>query len=314
MGDLDEFEHLDRQDGEDAGHQIEQKPAAQGQKRDPGEVERCRFRQGCLAQVDRCRQKLRRNLGRAPLPASAGIDFIGDHTAPGVVDLFLGGKTRLADEQHARVFAQHVRLGSMAHQPGLEGVELQIPPLRCSVAEDTAFQTQHQTATAQAHLRGEGLVGLRHGVQRGADIPIAILVTHRRITDRQAQFQTAVFGDADVLADQPGGIDDEINAIAGKVRRYGDRQRQRHFGLVAIIHDVGAERQFFRRRPGDLAHFDTVGHRPVELDRKAVIAWIAPIGVPALRDHLMDTDAEFLTGGSLADIRHDARIDDRLAG
>jgi hypothetical protein len=131
-------------------------------------------------------------------------------------------------------------------------------------------------ARAPVGLFGHALerVGEQPGMVRIAALPCGDHVDIQRQPD--------IAGNADLLAHQPGGIDDQRDRIA-RVERVGraDPYRQQVLALVAVVDQV-AHLQCLGPRPPDLACDHAAWQLPVQRGRYPGIAGIDPVGVPVL--------------------------------
>ena len=290
-----EAQHLDRQHREHARHQVEQQAAEQGaeqrgeeagggRRQRRGEVGRERRLQGGGDGGWRRR-------GR-PRAADRGDGAPGDGGAVAAVglgqrhhDRHLGGAgAAVVGQWHGRAPASAVprllrRRGGADHVGGLEKeFERAAARRRRQVVE---LHAQRGAVDLDAARRGQrhrlrgprGLEGA--GVQRG------------RAAHRQPQREFAFLGNAFLAADQPGGLQAEVDRRrAGErgrgreVRRHGQRHRQQHRALVAVV-GQRADRDLPGHRPGDVARRDAGRQGPGQLGGQAGIAGVLPVGVPA---------------------------------
>ena len=80
---------------------------------------------------------------------------------------------------------------------------------------------------------------------------------------------------------QPGGkkLDLQSATQGLETGSDGERNRQQHRAFVAEV-GQGANRNFFRRRPGDVTRSHPTGQRPLKLRGQAGVAGVFPVGVP----------------------------------
>ena len=295
---------LHRQHREDAGHQVEDQPAEEGERQrqrqaDGGAgrggrsviVDR-RRRQGSAAQSSgRDRARRGRNLpcpvAERQHPGDGGRRLAGADRDPG----------RQAEGQAVGAPLDGLGLG-VVQDRGVERKE--IGPRQVGAFERRARDGQPQRLAFDGVDGGEAR-GLRGGDQRSGD-PVA----PDRVgpggggDDRHLQRQTGVFRHAGQFADQEGGV--RLQRHRGSDRRRGgnlDRDRQQHLARIAVV-EQRPDRHAGRGRPDDLARLPAGGQRPFDRGRLAGIAGIAPVGMPALVDLLAQGDVDRPAGNRAA--------------
>jgi hypothetical protein len=119
----------------------------------------------------------------------------------------------------------------------------------------------------------------------------------RRGGDGEVEAEAAFFRDADLLADEPGRVGLYREGVAGgEGGRRGEGDRQQDLALVAEI-DQRAVGDALRRRPFDRAGGGAFGEVQRDLGRRAGVAGVAPVGVPAGGEAQAEAEAEGLAGG-----------------
>ncbi len=136
--------------------------------------------------------------------------------------------------------------------------------------ERIALDPRRALAAQRLGLRIEGgLEGRR--IQRGG------------AARRNLQRELAFFGDAFLLAHQPTGLELDLHVAAQQrrleVRRDGERNRQQHRALVAVV-GQRADGDLLGHRPGDVAGQHARRQGPLQLRGQAGIARVLPVGVP----------------------------------
>mmetsp|Transcript_5363 Transcript_5363/g.20351 ORF Transcript_5363/g.20351 Transcript_5363/m.20351 type:complete len:505 (-) Transcript_5363:2024-3538(-) len=128
----------------------------------------------------------------------------------------------------------------------------------------------------------------------------------QRGDDRQIQPQADLFGNADILADQPLDVGAGLEAAAGPgIGRHGQLDEQGRPALVAVVDDRadGLDgRRWPLQRPG-------LGAAPVEAGRLTRIAGVFPVGVPMRLDGLLQRHREALACGHRSLAGHEAGLD-----
>ncbi len=280
-------DRLHRQDREDAGHQVQDQPAQRGE-------------QQRLPQRQAARRRHRPRCGR---------DAVGAAHAPGIGDgddaLDAGGQgirpsARQAEPQRAVAHRHRLRRG-IVEEVDLQREEEGVPHRAGGDRRAGEFHGAMQPLETGA--RGEG-TGAGFGRFGGGDDRAGHRVRTRRGLDRDVEAERARLGDADLLADQPGGVGGQREGLA---RRQPGRRRDRDdedgLAFIAEIHQR-AERDPLRRGEAHRAGARAVRQRQRHLRRLAGVAGIDPVGMPARGQALAQRDPEGLAGRDGRLVRH----------
>ena len=131
----------------------------------------------------------------------------------------------------------------------------------------------------------------------------------RRGRHRQRQREVGALGNADLLADQPiGACAQHLRGARRQRRLGGDRHRQQHHAVVAVIH-VRTRRQQMRRGPLDRPGLDSGRQLPIERRRQSGIAGISPVGMPALLHREAQRHHDRLAGNDRRPLRDELGLD-----
>ncbi len=290
-----EAQGLHRQDREDAGHQVQDDAAQErraGRQRQAGDPLPARK----TAVTGRGHRTEPRGGGRQGPRLGVDLEGLAVDDQQAIQGLGRGagleGVARLQGQSQA-AGAAHRGLGlGLVDDAGGEGVEIDLPD--GGAVQRRAEHRQLHHAALEAHGALQGWPLGRRGQGRGDG---GVGGDRGRCGDRQAQLQGRVLGHADVLADQDrdGGLQRRGLAHRRGLGR-GDRDRQPHLAFVAVVHQ-GPDGQALGRRPHDVACRPAGRQRPGQLGRLAGVAGIAPIGVPAGPDLLVQGHVEGLPGG-----------------
>ena len=300
---------LHRQDREDARHQVEDQPAQEGEGRSQRQAERAARRAAGFGGRAKARSAGReRTLGRGDLIRLAAHGQHPGHGGRGL-RLLKGVAGRQRQGQAVGAALDGLRLG-VVDDRGVEGEEVGVRKVGALQRLASDRQGQHQPLLGEdARQTGRGRrIGQGLG-DRTAPLGIRLGQT---LGDRQRQGQLGVLGNADLLADQERGLGLEGDDFARLgVGRRGDRDRQHHLVLVAVVHQRPG-RLARRRRPDDVAGGPAARQGPGDPGGLAAVAGIAPVGVPALVDLLAQGDV----GGRARRDRLVARhqLGDQMAG
>ena len=293
MGGAAERGRLHRQDGEDAGHQIQDQTAQQGEQRRLGEVGQAGGRGACLRALAVADRAVARDAGQGrarpggDLPgaqiggqdaADRSVQTVGRQAAPG------------GDGQGQALRSAFARLGGgVVDHPALERIE--IGPLRRRARQRAAAGRQGQLSVDQGgagvDAGGTGGAG-DHVLNRLAEAGV-----QRRcaLAHRQIQREVEVFGHAHlVAADVEMGGDAQRQAASRRGVRWNlDRHGQEDRVRIAVVHQA-LQALALGQGPQDVAGRQTARQGPGQGRRPAGIALVAPIGVPAGLDLLADGD------------------------
>ncbi len=238
--------------------------------------------------------RARRRRDRVGCAHACGVGQLDDATD-------VRGQRRLTARQGQRqVIAAHVqglRRRVIDQAPRRRIEERVAHGARCNAV---ARELEHAARALEADARGERRRARLRGL--GGDEQRRFRGGLRAGGDREVEAERAFLGNADALAHQPGRIARDREAIAWLERR-GRRHRHREGGraLVAEI-DQRAERQPMGGAERQLTGARAVGQAQGQLGGLAGIARVGPIGVPALREFLVQRDAERLAGGDRVDV------------
>ena len=126
---------------------------------------------------------------------------------------------------------------------------------------------------------------------------------------RQGEGQVGALRHADLLADQvirPSLERDGLTDLGVLWR--GERHRQQHLALIAVVHQR-RQRQLLGRRPDDVAGGPARRQGPGQGRGLAGIAGIAPVGVPAWLDHLAQGHMDHAAGRHGRLVRYQGSLD-----
>ncbi len=291
---------LHRQHREDAGHQVEDQPAEEGEGQGADHTHARNERSPGRG----CRGLHRRGDGRRPRPRGPR----GRRTGLGVQHIGAG-----LQRQHARDWPERLKGGAGNEGQG-QAVRSAFHGLRLGVVDDGGIvrievgpggvgALQHRARDRQlehAALPGDGggeILGLGRGGQHLGDrLAEAGVEAGRAGGHRQVEGELARLGHTDVGADQQVGLGGQVDGLAGPGVG-GDLDGNRQIDLVGVdvVHQRSGDEPP-RRRPDDLARAPAGGQGPFDLGRLARIARIAPIGMPPRRDRLVQGDVDGRSG------------------
>ncbi|MNS96123.1 hypothetical protein D3C72_1304090 [compost metagenome] len=277
---------LHRQNREDAGHEVEDQAAEQGEQgglSKGGQIDRGlgrRFAAGQGAGAGRARQSRAGRCGDFP-GAEVGGEDAGDRSRQA-----LGGQAASGgDGQGQAVRAALAGLdGGVVDDAAFEGEE--IGPCRRGAGPDlgkrSAGRAQDQLAVRELSA-GLDPGGTRGRLDDGLDGRAMARVQRRgAVLNLEVQRQIEVFGHAHlVAADEDVGDDLEPQGLAGaSVGGDVDGNRQEDGVGIAVVHQA-LQALTLGQGPDDLAGLDPGGQGPVQGGGAAGIPLVAPIGVPA---------------------------------
>ncbi|MNQ37227.1 hypothetical protein D3C85_507630 [compost metagenome] len=281
MGGSAEGSRLHRQNGEDAGHEVEDQAAEQG--------EQSRLSEGVQVGGVSCRRLVAgqgAGAGRAGqggagrgrnLPgAQVGGEDAGDRSFQGAGGIASGG------DGHGQALGSALAGldGGVVENPALKGVE--VGPSRRGARQRSAGRGQGQSAVGDP---GTGLDaggaggGLNHRQDGRA---VARVQGGGALLNPEVQREVEVFGHAHlVAADEEMGDCFQLQRLAGaSVGGDVDGNRQEDGVGIAVVHQA-LQALTLGQGPDDLAGLNPGRQGPVQGGGAAGIPLIAPIGVPA---------------------------------
>ena len=288
-----ERQRLHRQDRQHARHDVEDQPAQQR------EQQRERQTQFFVAV-----ETHGRNIAAYGLHLQRLHGFVGRSEHQHAVKFPKPGEllSRL-HAKHQPVFRKAHGLGSgIRHRTRLSREELRIDRPPRSRQRGRLDVEIARCRVAHRPGRDDGKFGAR-----GCELFRRNHIGRRRIGfDEQKQGQRRVFGNADLAADQPLHGSREPHLLAGlRVLRHMQVDQQPDLAFKAIVHQR-ADRIALGIGPLDGVGAPTRRQRPGDLGRRAGIARIQPIGVPAGTDILFQCHGHRAAGGDRDAVRHQA--------
>ena len=233
------------------------------------------------------RLRLRRDLKGARRPASPDALLEHEHAAMNAFDRSAYAESGLQVQAQRIIAIGGDLIRVMVEHASIEGEEVRRAKL---AGQRLARDGQNELL---AHARQPGLNRVephRGGLDGGGDERRAVAI-HRRFADLKRQFERAALRDADVLADQPGRLAGDRHPARRGVG--GDRHRNGQGDRIGIaVIGERAEIIGLRRRPDDVSSRPALRQIKRDPRRLSGIAGIAPIGVPALGDFLMQGDVD----------------------
>ena len=174
---------------------------------------------------------------------------------------------------------------------------------RCLALRDGIRQHHHRLAAALPPAHGRRRL-VRHRRTAASSLETGRLgpVGLGHAAHRHVQLQRCLAGNADLLADQPFGLDAEARLTALEAVRQRHVTIDEGFALVAIV-GQRPDGQPLGRRPADVGIL-RVG-RPLDLEAGGIarVARIAPVGMPVRIVPQPHADAEGLARHHLAGVR-----------
>lgn len=294
MGQLRETRGLDEDHRQNARHEVEDQPAREGEgqrKPEPDvpafgghdEADR-RARRGLRADSsDQRGSRRRRQFGGA---GDAALTPCQDADRGWLGQLVIR-RPRQSDLDRPALSGHRLCCG-VVDQRGRIGKEAQLGRVggESRYAEREAFALRLEPS--------ELAMRPRQGGERPGNPLLRTRIGDALGCDRQVEREAAFLGDTDLVADEPGRLRLESERLARPRRlRNGDRDRQNHAVLEAEVHQR-LEREGLRGRPGDRPRARSTRERPLDAGRFAGIAGVAPVGMPARGDLLVECDVELL--------------------
>ena len=296
-GGLGEGERFQRQDREDARHQIEDQPAEKGEddrERQPDRGIAARGRARLVG--DGC--------GRARARIESGVEEVAGR-----------GNALPLEDEHALEHLELLGLAVAPLQGELQPVALPLGLLRRRVDDLAPGERQESDCLGLLRQRLADAVDLdRHRVALGPDASRPLRGLGQPLdgrddrvggggrlslggagNDGDVEPRFTLLGNADVLADEPLGLGEEARGAGLCILRHHQAREQQHLVGVTEVHQ-GPDRNRLRHRPVDGAELETVRRLPLDGRRLARVARIDPVGVPAGVDDLFQRDPRLSAG------------------
>ena len=284
-GQTREAQGLHRQDGEDAGHEVEDHPAQQGEsQRLPERQDRGQRRHRAGGEVDA--------IGLANALAVGQGQHAFDLGGEG------GGAAGQAQGYAVSLLRQGLG-GGVVDEGGGGGEEKSIS----QAARGQGADFQRAGCAGEADAGGEGQGAGQRGLGGGEACGLAGGGAGSGL-DWQGEGEAGLFGDADLGADQPIRLCDDGQALArAQAGGGGDGGQETGTVLVAEIHqraigDAAGGGELQRAGRG------AFGKGPGDVGWRAGIAGVGPVDVPAAGENLLQRHAEGLAGGDCGGLAH----------